>query len=278
MGNVLVNRQTSLGDVICVEPFLRALHLTKEFDHITIDTQFPEVFYNHPINFFTKEIEYNKVCDLSLVYENKLHLNIVDAYLDKYNLNLSDKDKIPRLYLTQEEKEYGFNKLNQKYKWVIFDFGYPMTPDAFLKGYDNDKYVMWQRAFWPIEQWMAIINFVKYRRFNTVAIGNRLEAVPKAFIDLNLIGQTNIRQLFSVINASTYFVGMDSGPMHIAKAFDKKGIAIFNPNHSSSKLLQKGSSITPLHRYINDDINHTEIINVLKKIINGENAHQYIQI
>lgn len=158
MGNILVNRLTSLGDVICTEPLLRALYESKQFDNVTINTNLPEIFYNHPINFLDKKDEYQIYLDLTSVCENKLHLNIVDAYLDAFKLTLPPDQKLPRLYLSEAEEVYGKSILNQEYRWVVFDFGYPMT-EAFLQGYNNNKYTIWQRAFWEIKDWLPIVHF-----------------------------------------------------------------------------------------------------------------------
>lgn len=62
---------------------------------------------------------------------------------------------------------------------------------------------------------------------------------------INLCGNTNIRQLFDIIDSSKYHISHDDGTMHIASTFKKKGIAIFGitsekgrwfPSNSNQKI------------------------------------------
>ncbi len=46
---------------------------------------------------------------------------------------------------------------------------------------------------------------------------------------LNLIGQTTVRQLMAVLSACRLVITNDSGPMHVAAAFDVPIVAVFGP-------------------------------------------------
>ena len=59
---------------------------------------------------------------------------------------------------------------------------------------------------------------------------------------LNLIGKTNLPGLVDVIRRCDFFVGVDSGPLHIADSMDKKAIGLFGPTSAISwGLLSKNS-------------------------------------
>jgi heptosyltransferase-2 len=46
---------------------------------------------------------------------------------------------------------------------------------------------------------------------------------------LNLAGKTGMRELMSLIRRCNFFITNDSGPMHIAAAFDIPLVAVFGP-------------------------------------------------
>jgi heptosyltransferase-2 len=55
---------------------------------------------------------------------------------------------------------------------------------------------------------------------------------------LNLIGRTSVRQLLAVLSSVELVVTNDSGPMHIASAFDRPIVALFGPtDHSTTSPL-----------------------------------------
>jgi heptosyltransferase-2 len=67
-----------------------------------------------------------------------------------------------------------------------------------------------------------------------VITGGREEAALAAEIEqamslpaLNFVGQTNVRQLLALIKRCNFFITNDSGPMHIAAAFQVPLVAIF---------------------------------------------------
>lgn len=58
----------------------------------------------------------------------------------------------------------------------------------------------------------------------------------------NLIGKTSIRDLTDIIRRADFFIGVDSGPLHIADSLEKKTIGLFGPTSPLSwGLLAKNS-------------------------------------
>lgn len=248
MYNALIDRKASLGDVIMTEPFIRALHKSGKYSKIAFaPSNCNDVHQNNPflvsVRQLKKPIHY---FNLNNAYEYKLYMPVVDAYLNKYDYKLEEEEKMPKLYLSEKEINYG-KKLLGTGKWAVMDIGYP-----------NGQLIHGPRAFWSFKEWMPIYNALQSKNYKIVYVGNRKDYPIKADLDLRM--KTNLRQLFGIVNACDYFVGMDSGPMHVAQALGIKGIAIFNPKHPSSSLLFPGTTITPVHRLHSDKINCEEVI------------------
>jgi heptosyltransferase-2 len=55
---------------------------------------------------------------------------------------------------------------------------------------------------------------------------------------LNLIGETSVRQMMALLSRSSLMITNDSGPMHVAAAFDIPLVAIFgSTDHSTTSPL-----------------------------------------
>jgi heptosyltransferase-2 len=74
-------------------------------------------------------------------------------------------------------------------------------------------------------------------------IGRDIEQAIQAPV-LNLIGKTSIRQMMAVLASCRLVVTNDSGPMHVAAAFDIPIVAVFGPtDHSTTSPWSKNSRI-----------------------------------
>ena len=107
---------------------------------------------------------------------------------------------------------------------------------------------------WNIKNWIFIVSkiIIKYPNLKIKIIGSKNEKKMSEQITIlnrkkiiNLCGNTNIRQLFDIIDSSKYHISHDDGTMHIASTFKKKGIAIFGitsekgrwfPSNSNQKI------------------------------------------
>lgn len=59
-------------------------------------------------------------------------------------------------------------------------------------------------------------------------LGTRIDETMKSR-PLNLIGKTSLRQMMALLEAMDLVVTNDSGPMHVAAAFDRPVVALFGP-------------------------------------------------
>lgn len=93
---------------------------------------------------------------------------------------------------------------------------------------------------WPVESWVAVIKHLL--SFHEIAVvlagGPDDDEIIHQILDqvgghsglINSYGETkNLYQLGALIQASSLFVGIDSGPMHMAIGLGKKIVAIFGP-------------------------------------------------
>jgi len=255
--DALIIRKGALGDVINSEPFIRALSGYKQ---IAFEAGlYSEVFENHPLLVQKSSLRGRiKEFDLTGVYEKDLTTNVCVAYLQRFGLSMSDVDRKPRLYLTEEEKNWA--KVFMPGKWALFDMSYP-------GGSLN-------RGFWEFSDWRPACEFMKSKGFKIVYIGGgpyqgflSLDLnVDSAVIDLDLRGKTTMRQMFSVVSNCSAFLGLDSGPMHCCQAFNIPGVAIFNTLHPAKFLINPISSIVPIHATLGDPFPTDDLLNELEKL------------
>lgn len=262
MQSALVVRSACLGDVLSVEPTIRALRQTGYAVGVEAGIYQP-VFKNNPHVTPIEQLDTPyKIFDLTGVYESQLHVLREAAYLKYCNVDLPASEKMPRLYLTDEEVAWGRSVL-RKGKWAVLDPGYPIK--ASMTGLLHGEEILWQRAFWPLHHWNRLCELLSERGIKTVQIGNENTPFVSA-ATLDLRHKTNLRQLFAIIHTCQYFVGMESGPMHIAQALGLPGVAIFHPIHPVESLKPVGSKITHIYRAPGDALNHAEILNVIDRL------------
>jgi ADP-heptose:LPS heptosyltransferase len=256
--DALVIRVAALGDVVAAEPFVRALTRQRGFENIYVKADiYAEVFWNHPVAKLCPPPGPCETFDLTGVYEKYLsnQVQMTAAYLSHFGLRLPGSEMLPRLHLVDEEKAYAQWLLGEG-DWVVMDMGYPGGP--------------LDRGFWPFDAWMPVFQAVKDMGFKIVYVGGRTEFGLGPQVDLDIRRKTTLRQLFAVINHCKYFLGMDSGPMHVAEALGVKGLGIFNPRHSANCIIAPGSCIFPIHMGCHEPFRHDEVIQGFSKLEAGE--------
>lgn len=107
----------------------------------------------------------------------------------------------------------------------------------------SKKYVVihplasWQPKEWPPENWNRVADFLIKNNFSVIFIGtqNEFEKIEKVRQGLdpkntfNFAGLVNITQLIAFIKKSAFFLGTDSGPMHVAAIGKVKSLVLFGP-------------------------------------------------
>lgn len=228
----IVHRRYAMGDVILSEPIVRSLK-NHGYKKVYIDSQFTSVFETHPDVSTGSLPLWADYFELDWSYNDSTKKLIQDAYLDTCSLTMAIEEKVPRIFLTAEEKAWAQTTLGEG-KWVIIDPGHMI---------DRLRALI---INWGSVQWGQIVEHVKKKGFKTLIIGKDHNRVAVPNIDLNMVGKTTERQLFALINHAHAIIGVDSGPLNIAQAVGTPGVGLYEQVHLPKFRLAWGSLITPI--------------------------------
>lgn len=103
----------------------------------------------------------------------------------------------------------------------------------------------WELKRWPLEHWKTFVNIMPDHKFVVLAgpsdtFTKEIEAVDPGRI-LNLAGKTNLNESFYLVYISNFIVSADTGFLHAADLFSKKGIAFMGPTafgHTTGKTIK----------------------------------------
>jgi ADP-heptose:LPS heptosyltransferase len=248
------------------EPMIRSLK--KRYEEVYISTLVPDILGNHPdIKEILRKIHpdhlnwFDMFC-LDNTYEKRFDLKLMvqDSYM--YGLGLpplEEDEKVPKIYLTDEEKAYAKTLLGEDNKWVIFYLSYPGGPG--------------QRPYWEYKTWKPILGFLKGAGFKICIIGqgpSAEEIIEDDLIDLDVRGKTTMRQWLALQEAADLFLGNEGCPVIVAQAFGTPGVAIFNRKRPSSLFMNKEHhNLKIFHRIKGEKLVQHKFIMVLEKIIQG---------
>lgn len=235
-----VIRTEHFGDIVATEPISRQIRSLHPNDHIvwfvkpsfaelvstnpnidTVHLEFcakeREILLNHDILDHIYELQFRnnshcKMCKLFL--DNPIALskgidsenyfnfgNLIEVFTKVANLPLPS-DQQPQLYI-QDEHRQMVDSLN--------------LPDNYIVFHGKSNY---HEKDWPAENWQKLIHWLtETRGYQVVEIG--LESVIPDFKSANyrsLCGRLSILETAEVIKRGKYFIGLDSGPSHLANA------------------------------------------------------------
>lgn len=201
---VVVNRTGAMGDVIQVEPVLEYYH--KKGCRVVLRTlpQFYSLFANHyfyveSFDTLNKALPY-KYIDLDMAYEinpKKLHMQ---SYFDLAGIE-ERINRNPKLNYFADEQLKIFK---QKYAVVHIDKRETAHRNA-------------ETAWWKIT------DHLKSKGYLVVQIGKN-ESVELDAIQMRTIAEP---MMAYVISGCDLFLGVDSGPSHIAVATGRKSVILF---------------------------------------------------
>lgn len=123
------------------------------------------------------------------------------------------------------------------------------TVHSFLQqqGIDKTKSILyanpaarWQTKFWPISHWAALADHFFAHGMAMVFAGSRQDVPYIATITelmkskpLVAAGRFSLSESVALIQRSSLYVGLDSGPMHMAALAGVPVVALFGPTHPS---------------------------------------------
>ena len=231
-GKVCVIRKLGgIGDVLMATPMLRQIkkdfpkcELTFAIDmHSTKSNIYYELIKNAPFLDFIKDHryvdthQYMAVVDISSVCIRHEHsglpiLNRIDIFSRAAGIPCLE-NKLP--FYSVEEKE-GF--------WA----------DKFLRGIKNKKVILHTASMegkrsWPLEKYDELIQLALLDKLNATFIILDFNNPEKRWNYKNCIdaSNTSLREMAALISKADFFIGPDSGPMHIAGALEIQSLVLF---------------------------------------------------
>ena len=218
-----VVRKRALGDVLWIEPVIR--QLAAEYRKIVVYTKYPELFDHYPLPnvVFKKELSLlEKIAwriertfhssflfiDLDRSYELDPKVHFLTAYQRKAGLPATSE--YPRLYLSEQEK--AWRPADGRYVILHLE---SLTDKNYRKVYGID--------------WPEVVRNLQKRGYSVFQLGKTppdIAGAPPL--------KTSIRQMIAALSNASFFIGIDSGPSHIAASLGIPSLIFFgavNPTY-----------------------------------------------
>jgi ADP-heptose:LPS heptosyltransferase len=213
---VYVVRNDAIGDVLWTEPVISELATLKK--QLVFITKYPQLFQNYPshnVKFVNRsEKKYKRavkllkslkfrrlLVDLNNSYEKDPRQHFLHVYQKMAGLAIGNK--YPKLYLSEDEK-HRFENLKP---YVVIHL-----ESESLRNYRKVYGIDWQR----------VVDYINEQGFRVYFISK----VPPSYKNAYHI-ETSLRDIISLINNSSFFIGIDSGPSHIAASLQIPAIIFF---------------------------------------------------
>jgi heptosyltransferase-3 len=222
-----------LGDVLWIEPVIR--QLATRYKKVIVHTKHNELFRNFPLENVVFRQKLNLIekiiwkleslfnisfffINLEMAYEKDPKVHFLNAYQKKARLPVTEE--YPKIYLSKEEKE----KILIEDKYAVLH----------IETLSDKNY----RRIYGVE-WEKIADYLAKKGFKIIQIGKESASIKGT----NYI-HTSIRNMIVLINKSHFFIGIDSGPSHIAASLGIPSLIFFgavNPDFRHFRPLFKGA-------------------------------------
>jgi len=226
-------RKRALGDILWIEPVIRAL--ASRHKKVIVYTLHNDLFRHYPLpnvtfrsslHFFEKILirverfigtRFFSI-DLNGSYEKDPHRHFLEAYENSAGVPVTRE--YPRLYLDKAEKNYD---PGVKGPYVVLH----------LESFTDKNY----RKVYGVD-WAKVVRHLHESGYAVLQIGKQPEPIPGA-----IIRSTSLREMMALLAKASFFIGLDSGPSHIAAALGTPAILFFgavNPAYRHFSELMKG--------------------------------------
>lgn len=226
-------RKRQLGDVLWIEPVIEAM--AKKHKKLIVFTTFNVLFQHYPhknvvfknkLTFFEKvfaRLEYYLNTSILFVnldnsYEQTPQMHVLHAYQQKAGLPLVNQ--YPKLFLSDNDKRTPF--INSP-KYAVLH----------IESFSDRNY----RKVYGIN-WGEIVAHLTSKGFEVIQIGKAPEV-----IEGSRTVKTSIGEMINVIYHARLFIGIDSGPSHIAASLQVPSLIFFgaiNPEYRHFTELFRG--------------------------------------
>lgn len=217
----LIIRDAGIGDLLLLEPLLRKMSRTRD---ISVVTRYPETYHYNPAimklfrmeskNETVKNSDYDGYEDLrswSETANSRDSQHRTDVYNEKLHIELTDAEKEPQVWFGKDERA----KWRRNEKQVVF----VLQCDA-------------SHSYRRYEQGEKLAKYIvdMDNRNVVILIGSskyvKMEKRHERIIDLQ--GKTTIREAMCQVRDADYFIGVDSGFMHVAMSCHVPTVAMFS--------------------------------------------------
>lgn len=200
----IVVRNKGFGDNIWAEPIVR--HFLEEGEEVLIFTPYPCIFDHYP----TTQLHINcpeKIFPIQenlieLKFQEKPKMHYLEAFRDQAGL-VDLKLTYPRLYLSQKEKK---RQIKKRYAILHHD------PYGIQKLFRNTYGIEWQQ----------VLDFIRSLGLEPIQISGEGKNLIAPWVKTK-----DFREVMSLIYNADLFIGLDSGPSHIAAAMDIPSVIFF---------------------------------------------------
>jgi ADP-heptose:LPS heptosyltransferase len=209
---ILVRRRAALGDVIMSTGAVRELK-RKYNCEIDIATEFPNVFDNNPhvrAIYHTEAMPEVKNYDLYINLDDAYEHNPLNHYVDSY------------FY-----RAFGTSKVDNKSVELFASELDQATVEAFIENNKLDNFIVihirqwhWALKNMAWETWYSVFEqlFTKRTDFKIVCVGSAADGFVQHPLFVDARDLLNIQQQKLLMDHARCFVGIDSGPFHVAGA------------------------------------------------------------
>lgn len=222
---IIVKREYAIGDVILVEPIIRAIRKSRPLSPIFVQTRFPELFTNHPdVDQAAEKIKPPTnalVVDLDGAYEHTVNTHICEAYWQaaaKVITGLEPLELTTRLYPSPNDVAWAKEQVAK------------IGPNIALVATDNTT---WMSKNWPRDRMQAVAKWLVAEGWNVVAVGSKDRHVASDFPGVtNLVGKTSLMELAALCGLAKLVVAPDTSTIHIAQAMGCPVVPLFGITRS----------------------------------------------
>ena len=210
---ILVRRRAALGDVIMSTGVVR--ELKKRYNcMIDVATEYPNVFNNNPhvrALYHTEAMPNPATYDLYVNLDDAYEHNPVNHYVDSY------------FY-----RAFGSSTVDDKSVELFANENDHTVVDAFCHDHALDKFIVihirqwhWALKNMSWDTWYAVFEqlFTERTDFKIVTVGSAQDGTVEQhplFVDAREV--LNVQQQKLLMDRARCFIGIDSGPYHIASA------------------------------------------------------------
>lgn len=216
-----VTRTMAFGDALWAEPIVR--YLCNQKHSVNVNTLYPEIFDNYPfplkfnqkiprkdflINCLTK-----KIINLDMAYENRPKMHVLEAYRQAAGIRELPLTP-PQLHLSEAEKTLKIQK-----PYVVIHL--QPSPMNFRNVYGVN--------------WQNVVNHLENKGYKVIQIAKDSSSLITEWFQTD-----SFRDVVSLLYNAKLFIGVDSGPSHIAAALGIPSVIFFG-------------AVNPLFRHLDSD-------------------------